>query len=444
MKLSTKHAGFLFGIIGLSLLLLRSDLWPAVAGAIFTTTSTGQTVNANIYGAKEDVYLNGGPQPNAPCTAAALPDGNYYFQVTDPSGSVLLSEDEVANREVTVSGGLIVSTSGNHATGTGKCPGSISVQLFPYLDTPNPGGEYKAWMTPVANYDPLNVNSTFGFVNSHSKTDNFKVKKGGEVAITGFKFYDTNTNGVPEAGEPLIGGWKIVKTPPTTGDVDFTETTTPSIGQYSFLVEPNSGDYTITEVPPTGFFPVGIWLPTTPTSGTVTVGSTDMAGPDFGNVCVGPGGGRTLGFWSNKNGQALFGNDDLALMVSLNLRNANGSDFDPASYAAFRTWLLNATATNMAYMLSAQLAAMELNVNNGFVSGGSLIYAPGTASANAAGFATVSAIMEEANIALGTDGLTLAGSPNRAYQEALKNALDLANNNKTFVQPQPCAFTTPY
>jgi hypothetical protein len=35
---------------------------------------------------------------------------------------------------------------------------------------------------------------------------------------------------------------------------------------------------------------------------------------------------------------------------------------------------------------------------------------------------TVSAAMAEANAELGLHGLTLAGSPARAYQEALKNA----------------------
>ena len=51
-----------------------------------------------------------------------------------------------------------------------------------------------------------------------------------------------------------------------------------------------------------------------------------VTGLNFGNVCIGAGGGHTLGFWSNKNGQALFGTDDLAAMVGgLNLRNANGS-----------------------------------------------------------------------------------------------------------------------
>jgi hypothetical protein len=130
-------------------------------------------------------------------------------------------------------------------------------------------------------------------------------------------------------------------------------------------------------------------------------------------------------------------------MVSLNLRDADGFGYDPLNYSDFRTWILDAKAKNMAYMLSAQLAAMELNVFNGKVDGDALIYAPGTTSANALGFATVNAVMAEANAELGLHGLTPAGSPYRSYQEALKNALDRANNNKTFVQPTPCPFTFP-
>src|SRR5262245_37439426 len=64
----------------------------AISGAIFTTDSAG-SVNVNIYQFKSDVYLNGGPPAHAPCAAAGLPDGNYYFQVTNPSGTLLLSTD---------------------------------------------------------------------------------------------------------------------------------------------------------------------------------------------------------------------------------------------------------------------------------------------------------------------------------------------------------------
>jgi len=148
-----------------------------------------------------------------------------------------------------------------------------------------------------------------------------------------------------------------------------------------------------------------------------------------------------------------IGSDDFQMLTNLNLRNANGSAFDPPSQTQFRTWLLNATATNMAYMLSAQLAARELNVYNtslaNHVDANALIFAQGTTSANIAGFATVGAVMAQANTELGLHGSTLSGSPYRTYQEALKNALDKANNNLTFILAPvggvvPCTPIAPY
>jgi hypothetical protein len=147
--------------------------WAPVAGAgpsgaIFTTNFDGSFVNGNVYDAKEHVYLNGGPRPNAPCTAAGLPNGEYVFQVTDPPGHVILTTDDAANRTVSVMGGIIVAYGGTRVTGSGAC-GDLTVALFPFDDTPNPGGEYKVWMTPVA------PDGTFEFVHSKCKTDNFKV-----------------------------------------------------------------------------------------------------------------------------------------------------------------------------------------------------------------------------------------------------------------------------
>ena len=50
---------------------------PPLSGAIFTTTVDGSIVNENVhYEAKEDVYLDGGPGPNAPVGAAGLPAGD--------------------------------------------------------------------------------------------------------------------------------------------------------------------------------------------------------------------------------------------------------------------------------------------------------------------------------------------------------------------------------
>jgi hypothetical protein len=186
-----------------------------VSGAIFTTDSTGLEVNVNQYAAKTDVYLNGGPGVNAPLDAAGLsPDGTYVFQVTDPPGKVLLSQDAAQCREVTVSGGVIVGVTGPcpHATGLSLIPGSTTVQLCTppdpgscFDDTPNNGGVYKAWMTPLAQYgcsltvvDCGNGNGyKHGFKPSDSKTDNFKV---GSKPIR-----EIDTNFVTWSGQPIDG-----------------------------------------------------------------------------------------------------------------------------------------------------------------------------------------------------------------------------------------------
>jgi hypothetical protein len=95
----------------------------------------------------------------------------------------------------------------------------------------------------------------------------------------------------------------------------------------------------------------------------------------------------------------------------------------------------------MAYMLSAQLAAMELNVEGNLVNGNALIYAPGTTNANALGFATINSVMAEADADLQANPVTVTAGSTRTHQEALKNALDKANNNLNFVQSKPCPFT---
>ncbi|MDQ3298235.1 MAG: DUF4215 domain-containing protein [Myxococcota bacterium] len=183
-----------------------------VRGAIFTTTVDGTVVNENHFATKPDVYLDGGPGNNAPSHAAALAAGDYYFQVTDPSGKDLLSSDHISCRRIRVSAdGVIVEAyagttyirTGNtwtasacsHATGVDAdhaALGAITVQLFPYDDTPNNGGVYKVWVTPVDKYagdddfvptsasDQVNgeywaKGVAHGFEPKFSKTDNFKV-----------------------------------------------------------------------------------------------------------------------------------------------------------------------------------------------------------------------------------------------------------------------------
>ncbi len=150
-------------------------------GAIWTSLADGSSVNANIYANKSDVYLNGGPQNCG--NGNGLPDGDYYFQVTDPSGATLLSQDAIKFRQVAVVNGVItgVSGDGNHAEGAGGCNGGLAVQLMPYSTTPNNGGEYSVDLGPKADVEAcsgFNADSTtFTFLDcAPTKNDNYKVR----------------------------------------------------------------------------------------------------------------------------------------------------------------------------------------------------------------------------------------------------------------------------
>ncbi len=185
----------------------------APSGAIFTTLEDGSEVNFNQYPSKEAVYLDGGPGPGAPQTAAGLDDGRYVFQVTNPSGRKLLSTDPAGCRMFDVVDGVIydvVAYDGcAHNTGFDIDHGATTVQLFPYDDTPNPGGVYKVWVVRLEDFlagcEELGVTNGLevvdagnapgnrhGFIPRHCKTDNFKVKEG-PICEIDTRFYDSST-----------------------------------------------------------------------------------------------------------------------------------------------------------------------------------------------------------------------------------------------------------
>jgi hypothetical protein len=217
-------------------------------------------------------------------------------------------------------------------------------------------------------------------------------------------------------------------------------------------------------------------------SGTFTTANPNVAivynagnyvnGPLFGNTHIGAELGKTIGFWSNKNGQALITAADIDSLKALNLRNANGidADFDPtpltacslaelsAAKSALKSFLLGANATNMANMLSAQLAGTVLNVNHAMFGSSTTIYIDGLlttwsgnsqgtnlatnldhdldtdnadadGNVNAYGFASIAGLITAANTELGSSSLVLGGHAERAYEEALKIAFDGMNNN---------------
>ena len=78
-------------------------------------------------------------------------------------------------------------------------------------------------------------------------------------------------------------------------------------------------------------------------------------------------------------------------------------------------------------MLSAQLLAMHCNVINGFVDPNCMIHD------SCLGNITISELMQRSIVSLMAHGYTPPGSPWRAEQQRLKNALDDANNNRNWL-----------
>ena len=220
MNVTTQKQAWLGALAGVFILGWTSiAMAHAPSGAIFTTLSDGSEVNFNHFPSKEAVYLDGGPGPGAPQAAAGLDDGTYVFQVTDPSGKTLLSTDPARCRQFTVLNGIItgVVPSGGceHQMGLDIDHAAVTVQLFPYDDTPNPGGVYKVWAVRVEDFlagcaelgitnglDVVDAGRTpgnmHGFIPAHCKTDNFKVKESPIVEID-TRFYNRAT------GEQLDG-----------------------------------------------------------------------------------------------------------------------------------------------------------------------------------------------------------------------------------------------
>jgi hypothetical protein len=192
------------------------------------------------------------------------------------------------------------------------------------------------------------------------------------------------------------------------------------------------------------------WVRTTPGEMEFDVDTDYSENVAFGTACIGSGGSLTIGYWTT-SGQQLEARGDFTALTALNLVTTQGTAQDFAGSAAqskssLKQFLLGANTTNMANMLSAELSAMKLNVLHGFVNGTALIYAPGLSACgmnggSPAGFISINDLMSAANQSLAGHPLTQDGSPDRSCQEALKNALDDANNNKNFVQSSPCGFT---
>jgi hypothetical protein len=507
-------------VLGTTMSMLAS----APSGAGFTTGITdGGTpphpigcldspngIDCNNYELKTDVYMSGGP------TAAGLSNGGYYFAVLVPgfqnTGYVqgfdgnlsddTQSEDSKSNTDLSAGGGdaqacrtfhvtnhqidqTYTADVGSCAHATGFAPnGRFIIQLAPYDNTTNRGGVY---ILAICSVDALSP--------SDCKYDAFRVHEsedpcdpevevctpGTTGELRGSKYYDANTNGRRDGSEVGIANWPI-----NIHDAASFSITTDASGNFSQIVDaPDS--YFVSETAATN---TAVWQQTgninsedqtSSSGGNFLIGLDNFVykvyveadglttGLNFGNVCVGAGGGLTLGYWGTHVGAPPKGKSSgpyvdaaaLTLLNSLSLVWGDGKYVNvavnagrPLTTANVSGWFLNATATNMAYMLSVQLGTMELNVLKNGVSGSTLVYAPGLLAfvphaglvgLNAGGYISINNLMAAAlsDLALSGHNVTIASGSVRAYQEALKTALDQANNNLTFVQATPATCAAP-
>lgn len=423
-----------------------------VPGGVYTSKADSCEVTyVSAYALKADVHLNGGADRAG--AAGLLPDTAYHVRVTNPSGNEVLGTSGSEQPVVTDADGKFRCLKLVDLVWRTDASGAVT-GVRGFRDTTNAAGEYKVW-----------VSTSTDFASAYAKTDTFKVVErdsstapteptGGTVHVK--KFYDANTNGQWDLGEPWLTGWNVT----LTGVSGVRQTSASFTGLP--LAERVAGEQRPVEA---NWYATNAYVGADPYVGTppVTLSSnpvylnqvavapssaTPVRTAYFGNVCLGAGAGggaHGLGYWANKNGEAAMQSSGmdarLAGLRDLNLFDGDGLAFNPASHGELRSWLLDGRATNMAYMLSVQMAAAWLNTTAGGIAPSSLVHAPGAIGANAAGFIALGSLIDEANDALAANPVTRAGMPKRTYQELLKNALEASNNNQSFVQATPCAFS---
>ncbi|HEX6233798.1 MAG TPA: hypothetical protein VFZ63_11800 [Jiangellaceae bacterium] len=290
------------------------------------------------------------------------------------------------------------------------------IQLSPFADTGNPGGVY---ILAICSLDRV---GTDGQVSPRDcKYDAFKVREGKDeepppplITLSGIKYYDANTNGQWDAGEPGLSNWPIDYTNGQSGtlftDANGNFTLAPVLADEIYTLAEQQANApwfqtgnTVNQTAPPGIVSLSNFIYTADLTGITQ--NTDVTGLNFGNVCVVPFDGRTPGFWQNPNGQALIDASDLQVLRDLHLVWPDGSAFDPLDKSELIAFNSDSDAQNMASQLSWHLAAVVLNVRHGFVDGNAVIFGDGR---------TVNQLIADADASLAANPVTTDGHPERA------------------------------
>lgn len=388
-------------------------------------------LNATVFVAPtEQVYLAFDPN---------LASGTYYVHVTDtPIDGMdeVLSLNDPMDRFVHVenAAGVITlslpfsSNPGAAVFGLGLGGVGQSVLLNPFRPSQFSQCRFKAWYGDVWDLGngPQNPYLLAGGI--HPVTGNcavrsyhsFRIGDGDGSDVCGTVFGDSNQNGTRDPGEPGLPNWEVRLVHGGTS----TAVQTDASGNYCFA-NVGAGSFTVELTVQSGYV-----VTTAASHGIDVCACAPVAGGAFG-VAMGASmqcDARTPGFWRNKHGKELIAQYGiLPLLPALCIVDATGSHVSFANFNQYKSWLQSAQATNMAYMLSAHIVAMHNNVLVGFVDGNCVVDDPQL------GVVSIESLLQDAVMSLCDHPYTPTGSPYRAEQEALKNALDRANNNQTWL-----------
>lgn len=270
-----------FSIIAIGLLLCSVGANAQVSGAVATVSESGTP--QDVFNAKGDVFFTAGPTATPCAFTQFLPDGRYYFQVTDLSGGTLLSSDPVNERLVTIKSGVLFSYDGHthevdlvegapeeqseeseeieDASARNAC-GGLSVGLAPFRDAGNRDASYVLWLTPIARFtgdptqiDPVCGDGCFhGFRPEFSLSTSFRVEDKRfceeSFCVSGTKFEDRNGNGLQDSGEPGLPGVRITAEPE---DGAALHGLTDASGAFRVCGLTHENDFRITETVPFGY-----------------------------------------------------------------------------------------------------------------------------------------------------------------------------------------------
>lgn len=252
-----------------------------LSGNLTTVNAGGSPVD--VFSSKADTFFTAGPTATPCAFTQFLNDGRYYFQVTDLTGTHLLSTDALTERIVTIKSGVLFSYDGHtHQTNSiegideqsgetietldrGPC-GALAVGLAPFRDAGNRDAAYLVWLMPVSRFsgdasqvDPVCGAGCFhGFLPEFSRTHSFRVEDKRfceeSFCVSGIKYEDRNGNGVRDSGEPPLPG--IIIHVETT-NAAFLNGLTSSDGSFQVCGLSHEDTFRVTEAVPFGYRQTG-------------------------------------------------------------------------------------------------------------------------------------------------------------------------------------------